>query len=357
MVGTWRAVQARLRGGCMGMVMVAVASAPPAAAQGPADWCPEPRARAFDFWIGEWDVANRNRRPEDPRWYDTGRATDRVYPVVGGCAIVEHWRGYAFPAAGHIVGFSVRAWDPEAERWDLVLLWPMAGPPAFGELHGRFRHGRGDFFSRPVTPAGDTIDSRLTFTDVGPDAFRWNNGISRDGGLSWVTTWIMEFTRRPPLAGGLLNDAHMTTAHCTDDEHRAFDAHLGEWEGTRVDSRGDSIAVRTHLLRILEGCAVMQRTTADNGSFEAFQVRAFEPRRAGWVEYRIASDRRKLTRRQAVVRHGDYVFTDTTAVEGRFHRDRWVIEPDELRLLQESAPDADGPWTPVAETRYRRHGR
>ncbi len=85
-------------------------------------------ARQFDFWPGEWDVVSRNRRPDDPQWYTTGAATNRVYAVVDGCGIVEHWRGEAF--GQFIVGFSLRAditdrsfrWQQDLSR-DTGLTW------------------------------------------------------------------------------------------------------------------------------------------------------------------------------------------------------------------------------------------
>jgi hypothetical protein len=128
-------------------------------------------SRAFDFWVGEWDVLNRNRPTEEARWYDTGRATARVYPVVAGCGIVEHWRGHAF--GDFLVGFSLRAFNPASGQWELVLLWPNTGQPRFGVMAGGFRHNRGEFFMRNLTAAGDTTVTRLTFSDITPNSLRW----------------------------------------------------------------------------------------------------------------------------------------------------------------------------------------
>jgi hypothetical protein len=317
----------------------------------PASSCPEPEARAFDFWIGEWDVANHTR-PAGGEWARTGDATDRVYAVAGGCAVVEHWRGYAFPGAGHIAGFSVRAWNPRTTEWDLVLLWPIGRPPSFGHLRGSFEDGVGRFYNRFVNPQGDTVRIRLSFDEIGPDSFVWYNGSSTDGGESWTSTWRMEFARRPLTAAGLLNGPAMTPSRCPAPAHRAFDDHLGEWTGVRVNAGGDSVAVRTTLTRILDGCAVMQRMVPDGGNgavgFESFAVRAWEPDPGRWVEYAVDPDRPGLVRREG---ESARVFTDTEPVDGSYRRTRWELDDRSATVVEEEAPAPDGPWRRVHITR------
>lgn len=256
------------------------------AAQGP---CVGPY-RDFDFWIGEWDVLNRNRPESDNRWFDTGMATDRVYPIAAGCGIVEHWRGSAF--GEYLEGFSLRAFNPNAGQWELVLLWPTEGRPRFGVLRGGFRHNRGEFFSRNVGPQGDTTFTRFTFSDITPETVRWQDGTSADQGRTWSSSWIMEFTRREPLyQGPLLNGPAVTTLRCPDPEYRAMDFLLGEWRGrspeTATEETGE--ALKADVYPILDGCGVMERLQAigQESAWEVFRVRTFEPDRQKWVEYRL----------------------------------------------------------------------
>ena len=67
--------------------------------------CQADHYREFDFSIGDWDLTNL-RLQEDASWEDVGSATNRVFPVAGGCGIVELWDGYL--GDNHIRGFSVR---------------------------------------------------------------------------------------------------------------------------------------------------------------------------------------------------------------------------------------------------------
>lgn len=311
--------------------------------------CDDPEARAFDFWIGEWDVLNRNRRPEGTRFHPTGRATDRVHAVVGGCAIVEHWRGDAI--GKYILGFSIRAYDRRTGEWVVVLLWPTNGRPSFGELRGGFRHGRGTFSFRRVTTDGDTVTNRFVFSDIRPDALRWENGTSRDGGRSWVGHWIMEFSRRPPTAPGLANGPTMTTRRCPGEPHRAFDPALGEWQGTRTLPGGDTTTVRTHVIRILEGCAVVERSRSLDGAWEAFRVRAWEPDARRWVEYAVDSERRRLVRREAD--GTSLTFRAVGEVDGPARRWTWEPGPDGAPgwVEEERARDG-GPWRTRSVLRF-----
>lgn len=283
------------------------------ASQTPAS-CPAPEARQFDFWIGEWNVRNRQSPPANPgRWYDTGTATDRVYPVVDGCAIIEHWRGTVFQ--GFVTGFSVRAWNADSGVWDLVLLWPSPGQPRFGELHGTFRHGRGEFLARRATPAGDTTVTRFSFADITPSSLRWQSETSNDAGASWSSTWIMEFSRRDPVRDdGLWNGPAMTTDRCPDDVHRTFDARLGEWTGRRIAGGGEPTEVRGEAIRILEGCAILERVWAVDRAWESMTVRAWEPDPGHWVQYTLRTDDPTLRRWEAPA--ADQPFTLVTAGAG-----------------------------------------
>ena len=270
------------------LAALAAATLPqPTAAQGPP--C-QGEARSFDFWIGEWDVLNRNRPPEEPNWYDTGIATDRVYTVAAGCGLVEHRRGNA--GGEFLVGFSLRSFNPQTGQWDLILLWPNAGVPHFGELRSGFRHSRGEFYSGSVSAQGDTAISRLTFSDVTPNTLRWQNGTSSDGGRSWSSNWIMEFNRRDDLyQGPLLNGPTPTTDRCPGPEHRSMDFLIGEWSGASPPDAPDETAeaVRAQVFPILEGCGIMESVIGlgAESAWEVFRVRAFEPTRNRWVEYRI----------------------------------------------------------------------
>lgn len=266
-----------------GILVVAVAlacfSAPSANAQAA---CQEGHYREFDFWIGEWDLTNLQLQ-EDGSWAEVGTATNRVFPVAGGCGIVELWDGYL--GDNHIRGFSVRTYDSETERWQLVLNWPQQNAAAFGTLEGVFRHGRGDFHTEFDAPDGTAGLTRYTFGDIGHDTFRWNDGVSMDGGRTWRTSWIMEFRRRDPTANPLFNIPMFgtdETARCTEDQYQAANFLIGNWESTGPEGS----KFRVEGTPIVDGCAIMEFITGDNGT-NAFTVVGYETRAQRWTMYHL----------------------------------------------------------------------
>jgi hypothetical protein len=307
--------------------------------------CAEPEARAFDFWVGEWDVRNRHRRPnsDDPTWFDTGSATNRVYPILKGCAVVEHWRGKV--GGQELIGFSVRAFDPVDREWDLVLLWPQPEQPSFGLLHGNLRHGRGEFFFENQNAAGQELENRYTFSDITPESLRWDSAVSDDGGLTWRTVWIMEFTRRPAGAAPLLNGHTSTHDRCTFPEIRAMDSLAGRWEGTTSDGASTPVVVES--VPILEGCGAMDFATLGTGDdrIESFQVRTWEPARKAWVAWRMDTRSRVLHRLEGTLTGG--VVALTGQVQGRDGtaslRSEWQQTPSgEVRWSLVERPAAPG---------------
>ena len=298
-----------------GALLVAFVALPPAEARAqvelpPSRACPDARSRQFDFLLGDWDVVNRHRRPEsdDPVWYETGTATARVSSVLDGCAIVERWDGAL--TFDRVLGFSVRAFDPAREVWDLVLLWPSANRPVFAHFAGAFRHGRGEFDAGSVDQHDRPQVTRITFADVRPDALRWDLSLSGDSGITWRTTWIMEFTRRgaaaaPPAA------VPDSAPRCDFPQLYEFQFALGRWVGTATLDDGTTAAVTFESHTMLDGCGIEDRMIAGDGRWEGYEVRTFDPLANAWVAYRLDSTRPVLQRLDGSVRRRDAQFAGT----------------------------------------------
>ncbi len=151
-------------------------------------------ARDFDFLHGTWRI--QNRRLRDPlagfgEWYTfDGSATE--LPLWDGDANLEEYQA-TLPGGQRIHGLALRLYEPDARRWTIHWASSDRGrlDPA---LTGTFRDGVGEFISHEDY-GGRMVLVRFHWTSGGPDAARWEQAFSADGGRTWETNWTMDFTR------------------------------------------------------------------------------------------------------------------------------------------------------------------
>ncbi len=326
-------------------IVLGFATAHSQESSGIAPACRSEAHRQFDFWVGEWEVDNRNRQAggDDPRWYDTGTARDRVSAVLDGCALVEHWSGLL--SFGEIAGFSVRAYNPVAERWDLVLLWPLTDAPNFSTFTGSFRHHRGEFFSESMGADEEIILSRFTFADIGPDWLRFDVATSADSGVTWRSGWIMEFTRLGRVPSPVPVD---TVRRCTFPRIFELDFLLGWWRGTARMADGRELPISAHTELIAQGCGTLELTDIGDGEWQSLAVQTYELAPRTWVSYHIDTQRPVLVRMDGSARgasaqlEGTRVYLDGEALIRR----RWEYGTDgSLRTVLSESSDGGTMWT------------
>lgn len=247
-----------------------------------------PKARQFDFWIGEWDVANWWWQ-KGGTWVKAGDATCKVYAVLGGAAIIEHWQGNMGQSFKY--GFSARAYDRRKQKWVLVLNWPnVANQTGFGTLEGAFTHGRGEFYSSFRTPDGKEGESRFSFSDISREKFRWDSARTTDGRRTWHTNWVMRFKRRPQDAKPLPNGPSLEGKLSTLPVARQFDFLKGRFrgEGRLLGDDGEwkTLQVRAEGQVILEGLGVQTEVTIGEQGY--YGVYAYDGRVPSWVGYSLS---------------------------------------------------------------------
>lgn len=159
------------------MVPVAQPGLPPA--------CQTPDYRAFDFWVGEWNVyANGST---------TLVATSSIEAMFGGCAIRETWKplrgagGGSFSHYDASIGHWRQAWiDSSGTRVD------FDGGPAGGKmiLVGLWQNANG---------LGQHNQTRMSYTANADGSVRQHGEQSTDFGLSWSTSFDLIY--KPQAAG------------------------------------------------------------------------------------------------------------------------------------------------------------
>jgi hypothetical protein len=149
----------------------------------------------FDFLIGDWSVAHRSRKRRlggEDEWIEfSGPAS--VRKILGGLGNFDEIR-IDVPGGGYR-GATLRLFNPATGDW--TIHWmdsrnPKLDPP----MVGRFQHGTGLFFGDD-TFEGRPIRVRFIWSPMTPEACRWEQAFSVDGGKTWETNWIMTFTRTP----------------------------------------------------------------------------------------------------------------------------------------------------------------
>jgi hypothetical protein len=153
----------------------------------------ETGARDFDFWMGQWNVRNRRLRErlvgsDDWEEFD---ATVVARPILDGFGNEDEFRT---DYRGGFVGMSFRFFDPTTRLWSIY--WADSrrpgtlDPPVVGSFSGDV----GIFEAEDVF-AGRPVLVRYTWSGVTTPTPRWEQAFSDDGGRTWETNWIMEFTR------------------------------------------------------------------------------------------------------------------------------------------------------------------
>jgi len=149
--------------------------------------------RDFDFFIGSWKVQNRKlkERLKGCTAWDEFEGTVVARHIWGGRANTDEFE--ADSPSGHIQGMTLRLFDPKSEHWSLY--WANSSNGILEKpMIGGFQNGRGEFYDQEMFE-GKSIFVRFLWSDITQNSCRWEQAFSPDGGKSWETNWIMEFTR------------------------------------------------------------------------------------------------------------------------------------------------------------------
>ena len=151
------------------------------------------KATDFDFLQGKWNIHNRRLRERlagSDEW-DEFEATSIAWQIFEGRGNEDEYRT---DYDGGFVGMSFRFFDPTTRQWSIY--WAdsrrlgLLEPPVLGSFSGDVGVFEGDdsFGGRPIRV-------RYTWSGVTTPTPQWEQAFSEDGGKTWETNWVMEFTR------------------------------------------------------------------------------------------------------------------------------------------------------------------
>lgn len=151
------------------------AQQPPSAGSRP---CTTPAHRAFDFWIGDWDVTTPDGAPA---------GTNRIESVLGGCALLEHWEGRG--GAGKSLTLYVAA----ERQWNQTWIDASGNRVV---LTGGLDGSRMVLRNAWTGPDGARMRSELSWTPQPDGSVRQVWRQSRDDGATYQTTFDGIYRRR-----------------------------------------------------------------------------------------------------------------------------------------------------------------
>jgi hypothetical protein len=151
------------------MVFISVV-APAKAQETPPPPCSSEEYRAFDFWIGEWEV-EANGKP-------AGRS--HVSRILDGCVIYEEWESYN----GGFVGKSFNRYDRVDGLWHQT--W-VDNQGSSLDLAGTREGNTMILEGASIGSGGESVLNRITWIANEDGTVRQVWESSRDDGLSWAT--------------------------------------------------------------------------------------------------------------------------------------------------------------------------
>lgn len=137
--------------------------------------------RAFDFWIGEWDVQPTGR-PRAPQG-----ASSVIEKSLEGCLIIENWEPGALGR-----GKSFNTFNRGTKQWEQFWV------DATGRLTHYFGTFQPDGSLRYETRDSGSGLQRMTFEKKSPTEVRQFGQRSTDGGKTWQMTFDLTYLRKPP---------------------------------------------------------------------------------------------------------------------------------------------------------------
>lgn len=150
----------------------------------------------FDFLLKPLNIRNRRRTnalyPDKEGVWEEFDASHTGAQYLDGKVIIDHFEG-TFPDGEIRKGMTIRAYDENTRQWSLAWL-DNRNPPDFRPLVGSFTDGVGIFEQVIEAPNGRPLHMRFTWDEVTADSARWRQAFSFDGGKTWDTNWIMEFS-------------------------------------------------------------------------------------------------------------------------------------------------------------------
>ena len=153
-------------------------------------------AHDFDFNFGVWNTHIRRLKYPLSGRPDTVEldGTVTVRKVWGGRAQLEEIETDG--PDGHWQGATLFLYDPKAHQWSQNFVGSQSGQLNRPTI-GAFKDGRGELYAQD-TFEGRAVLIRGVWSDITPDAHKYEESYSDDGGRTWEAVFSASLTRKAP---------------------------------------------------------------------------------------------------------------------------------------------------------------
>ena len=153
--------------------------------------CTSAPYRHFDFWIGSWQVTNKEGKHV---------GNSEIKSIMNGCAISEHWTS----VSGY-QGVSYNFYDKSKKQWHQTWIG-VDGNPLY--LDGNFVQGKMTLEGETKGKGGKVIKQKITWTKLANDRVSQHWQISNDNGKTWTDSFLGFYGAKPEISfevGGASN--------------------------------------------------------------------------------------------------------------------------------------------------------
>lgn len=148
----------------------------------------------FDLFFGTWHAEHRRlkQRLVDNKEWITFDGTQTRAPLLGGQANIDD-NVFNVPG-GAYRGITLQSYTPKTKTW--AVWWLDGRDPGTmnAPFIGSFRNGVGTFLVDD-TFDGKPIKVRFIWSEITANSHRWEQAFSADGGKTWETNWITQYSK------------------------------------------------------------------------------------------------------------------------------------------------------------------
>lgn len=173
-------------------LLLSLVAAAPLVAQQPLDRKAVDRLVAmhehdFDYLLGDWSFESQSME-----WGHGGGKWSAIRLESG--AILDEYRVVGDSGQTWYITHTFRSYNAVTDQWDLVGTDHGTGLSSTG--HGARTGNEFNIEQTFTNASGPARRLRIHYYDIGPDSFKWEAALSKDGGKTWIPRHLTISARR-----------------------------------------------------------------------------------------------------------------------------------------------------------------